>query len=173
MKRALLFGALWLIATAATGAAAWGAVRLAGQQTGEQAVRPMTARQVEALATSTSATAPPRTTVATAATTLPPTTISSTAATSTTALPTASTTTDGPVVAAHQTPGGKVVVSLQGGRLSLVGATPSAGFFVEVEESGPDEVVVVFESAEGNEIRVRASVEDHEISFEVGTEEDD
>jgi hypothetical protein len=77
------------------------------------------------------------------------------------------------VVAARQTPGGTVVVSLQGGRLSLVSATPAAGYAVEVEESGPDEVVVVFEGGEGNEIRVRAVVEDDEISFEVETGEDD
>jgi hypothetical protein len=173
VKRALLFGALWLAATAATGAVAWGAVRLAGEQTAEQAVRPMTARQVEALATSTSAATPASTTFTTAATTLPPPTTSSTATTSTSALPASSTTTEAPITAARQTPGGTVVVSLHGGRLSLVGATPAAGFFVEVEESGPDEVVVVFEGGEGSEIRVRASVDGDGISFEVGTEEDD
>ena len=167
MKRALLFGALWLAATAATGAVAWGAVRLAGEQTAEQAVRPMTARQVEALAASST------TGAATSTSTRPVNT--SAVSTTTTAVGTTTTTAAeaGPVVAARQTPGGTVVVSLQGGRLSLVGATPAAGFFVEVEESGPDEVVVVFEGGEGSEILVRASVEYDEISFEIETGEDD
>ena len=165
MKRALLFGALWLGATAATGAVAWGAVRLAGEQTAEQAVRPMTARQVEALAAATTAGVVSTTGTAT----------STTAAATTTAVGTTTTTgaEANPIVAARRTAGGTVVVSLQGGRLSLMSATPTAGFFVEVEESGPDEVVVVFEGGEGNEIRVRASVEDDEISFEVETGEDD
>lgn len=167
MKRALLFGALWLAATAATGAVAWGAVRLAGEQTAEQAVRPMTARQVEALAASST------TGAATSTSTRPVNT--SAVSTTTTAVGTTTTTAAeaGPVVAARQTPGGTVVVSLQGGRLSLVSATPAAGFFVEVEESGPDEVVVVFEGGEGSEILVRASVEYDEISFEIETGEDD
>jgi hypothetical protein len=159
VKRALLFGALWLAATAATGAVAWGAVRLAGEQTAEQAVRPMTARQVEALAaSSTTATAP-------TGGTLPA---------STTSPGGASTTTAAPAVAARQTPGGTVVVSLQGGRLSLVSATPVAGFAVEVEESGPDEVVVVFEGAEDDEVRVRAFVSSGEAEFSVesGGEQD-
>jgi len=163
----LLFGALWLAATAATGAVAWGAVRLAGEQTAEQAVRPMTARQVEALAASST------TGAATSTSTRP---VNASAVSTTTAAVGTTTTTAaeaGPVVAARQTPGGTVVVSLQGGRLSLVSATPAAGFFVEVEESGPDEVVVVFEGGEGSEILVRASVEDDEISFEIETGEDD
>jgi len=167
VKRVLLFVALWAAATAVTGAAAWGAVRLAGEQTAEQAVRPMTARQVEALAASST------TGAATSTSTRPVNT--SAVSTTTTAVGTTTTTAAeaGPVVAARQTPGGTVVVSLQGGRLSLVSATPAAGFFVEVEESGPDEVVVVFEGGEGSEILVRASVEYDEISFEIETGEDD
>ena len=159
-------GALWLAATAATGAVAWGAVRLAGGQTAEQAVRPMTASQVEALAASA-------TTGAVSTTGMGATTVA--AATTTTAAGATTTTVAGasPVIAGRQTPGGTVVVSLQGGRLSLVSATPAAGFSVEVEESGPGEVVVVFEGGEGNEIRVRASVDGDGISFEVEAEEDD
>jgi len=180
VKRALLFGALWLVATAATGAAAWGAVRLAGQQTGEQAVRPMTARQVEALAAS-SATGPATTAAATSTTNNPVTTsAASTTSTTGAATPTtvAGTTTTavagaGPVVAARRTTGGTVVVSLTGGGLSLVGATPAPGFSVEVEEAGPEKVVVVFEGDEGEEIRVRAAVEHDEVSFEVEAGEDD
>jgi hypothetical protein len=168
VKRALLFGVLWLAATAATGAVAWGAVRLAGEQTAEQAVRPMTVRQVEALAAAS--------TTATTGTTRPATTSTSSTspAAGTTGAPAASTTTGAATVAARQTAGGTVVVSLQGGRLSLVSATPAAGFSVDVEESGPDEVVVFFEAGEGGEVRVRAAVSSGEAEFSVtfGGEQD-
>lgn len=168
MKRVLLFCVLWLAATAATGAVAWGAVRLAGQQTAEQAVRPMTARQVEALATSTSGPAPSSTTLTSATTSLPSTTTSPTTATSTSAPPASSTTTAPPVVTARRTRGGTVVVSLQAGAVSLVSATPAAGYAVEVEEAGPGEVVVTFEGAEDDEVRVRAFASGGEVAFEVG-----
>ena len=181
MKRALLIGALWLAATAATGAVAWGAVRLAGEQTAEEAMRPLTAHQVEALAVSSTTGAAAGTSTrpvtTSAVSTTGPGATTTAAATTTTAAGTATTTTTGteanPVVAARRTPGGTVVVSLQGERLSLASATPAAGFSVEVEEAGPDEVVVVFEGGEGEEIRVRASAEDDEILFEVEIGEDD
>jgi hypothetical protein len=169
VKRALLFGVLWLAATAATGAVAWGAVRLAGEQTAEQAIRPMTARQVEELAaSSTTAAAPTSTTGAVSTTT------SNTFPASTTLPGGASTTTGAATVAARQTPAGTVVVSLQGGRLSLVSATPAPGYSVEVEEAGPDEVMVVFEAGEDGEVRVRAVVSSGEVEFSVesGGEQD-
>ncbi len=163
MKRALLFVALWLVATAATGAVAWGAVRLAGEQTAEQAVRPMTARQVEALAASTTGSA-----AGTTGTTRPVTT--STASTTTAPSPTSAAT---PTLAARQTRGGMVVVSLQGGRLSLVSATPAPGYSVEKVEAGPD-VMVVFEGAENDEVQVLAYVVGGEVEFSVtsGGEQD-
>jgi hypothetical protein len=161
VKRALLFGALWLVATAATGAVAWGAVRLAGEQTAEQAVRPMTARQVEALAAGTTGTTRPGTT--------------STASTSPAATTTApsSTSTATPTLAARQTRGGMVVVSLKGGRLSLVSATPAPGYSVEKVEAGPD-VMVLFEGPENDEVRVSAFVVGGEVEFSVtsGGEQD-
>jgi cytoskeletal protein RodZ len=171
----MLFGALWLVATAATGAVAWGAVRLAGEQTAEQAVRPMTARQVEALAaSSTTATASATTgttrpvTTSTASTSLPATTTARPAASTSTA-PAASTSTStaAPAVVARQTRGGTVMVNLVGGRLSLVSASPAPGYSVEVEGSGPAEVVVVFEGAGNDEVRVRAVVVGGEVVFEV------
>lgn len=174
MKRVLLFGVLWLAATAATGAVAWGAVRLAGEQAGEQAVRPMTARQVQALATSTSGAAPSNTTVTTAAAGLPAsTTTSSTVGPSTSTPSASSTSTAAPVVAARRTRGGTVVVTLQDGRLSLVSATPAAGYSVEVEDAGPDKIAVTFEGPEDDEVRVQAAVSGDEVAFEVGAGDDE
>lgn len=174
----MLFGALWLAATAATGAVAWGAVRLAGEQTAEQAVHPMTVRQVEALASGTTAmatTTSTRPAPASTSSTGPASTTTTTSAT-TTAAPATSTstsTTDGaPILAARQTRGGTVVVSLQGGRLSLVSATPAPGYSVEIVESGPDVVVVAFEGAEDDEVRVRAFVSSGGVEFSVDSGEE-
>jgi hypothetical protein len=144
-------------------------VRLAGEQTAEQAIRPMTVRQVEALAASSTTAAAPTSTSGAVSTTT-----SSTFPASTTAPGGASTTTGAATVAARQTPGGTVVVSLQGGRLALVSATPAPGYSVEVEESGPDEVRVAFEAGEDGEVRVRAVVSSGKVEFSVesGGEQD-
>lgn len=148
MKRALLFVGAWLAATAVTGVVAWAGVRLAGERTGDEALIPMSSQQVAALAAA-----------ATTTTSAP----SSTAAPTTTT-PYATTTTTGPAVVAHRVRGGTLVVSLEGGTLSLVGATPAPGFSVEVEEAGPAEVLVVFGSDE-EEMEVRAFVAGGEVAF--------
>jgi hypothetical protein len=165
VKRALLFGALWMAATVVTGAVAWGAVRLAGEQTADQAIQPMSARQVEALAASA--------VTSTTAATTPSTTLFGTTLATTTTMPSgpttgaASSTTAGPEVVARQTRGGTVVVSLQSGSLTLVSAAPASGYSVEVEESGPEEVTVAFEGGEDDEVRVRAFISVGEVVFEV------
>jgi hypothetical protein len=143
----------------ATGAVAWAAVHLAGEGTAEQAVRPLTARQIEDLATSTTVLVPPATTSSTSTTTA----LSTTTITTGPAEP--FTTTTAPVSAARQTPGGTVVVSLQGGTLSLVSAAPAPGFSVEVKAAGPAEVVVVFEGEGRSEIRVVATAAGGAVTF--------
>ena len=176
---------VWLVATAAVGTVAWAAVRLAGEETQPRAVVPLSAVEVAALATSsvpgTATTVPVQdvtTTTGTTATATTTTTTTSIGATSTSA---ATDTTVGssttvndeePVVVAHVVGGGRVVVSLEEGRLSLVGATPTEGYTVEVKESGPDEVIVDFEGAEAD-FRVRAFVSAGEVVFEVAGDVDD
>ena len=49
MVRRVLFVLAWVVATFATGLLAWSAVHLAGSQVSEDAIRPLTAAQVEAL----------------------------------------------------------------------------------------------------------------------------
>ncbi len=52
--------------------------------------------------------------------------------------------------------GGTVVVEASGGAVSLVSAVPTPGYTVEVDEQGPDEVRVEFESDDAkSEVRVR------------------
>ena len=151
MKRAVQLGALWVAATVLTGAAAWGAVQLAGEHTADSAVEPMSARQVEGLTTTTRPDSPA-------------TTVSSVVPGTSTTLPSGST-----APAARQTRGGTVVVSRLGEALSLVGATPAPGYSVEVEEAGPEEVLVAFESEADEEVRVRAYLDDGEVAFEVSS----
>ena len=150
---------LWLAATVVAGAAAWGAVRLAGDETAEQAVRPMSASEVAALATSTS--------LAVTTTSNPPTSDSSTLPTTTsTSAPAGVTSTIPAATAARQTRGGTVVVSLEGERVSLVSATPAPGYAVEIEEAGPGEVRVSFEGPAG-EVQVRAAASGGQVVWEV------
>jgi hypothetical protein len=52
------------------------------------------------------------------------------------------------------TAGGTVVVSYRPGEVVLDGATPAAGFTVEVDKQGPPEVKVKFES-ESTKVEVR------------------
>ena len=52
--------------------------------------------------------------------------------------------------------GGTVVVEASGGSVSLVSAVPNPGYTVEVDDGGPDEVRVEFESDDSkSEVRVR------------------
>jgi cytoskeletal protein RodZ len=51
--------------------------------------------------------------------------------------------------------GGVVTVSCTGGSISLLSATPQAGYSVEVKNGGPEEVEVKFRSDEDSELRAR------------------
>ncbi|HSQ38142.1 MAG TPA: hypothetical protein VLS92_09655 [Acidimicrobiia bacterium] len=178
MRKPLVYVTVWLAATAVTGTLAWAAVRLAGEETEFRAAAPLSAAEVAALATSSvpgaSTTAPESDTTPTTSTTTTTSvaTTSTTAASATTAGSSATTTSAvGPTVVAHVVEGGTVVVGLDEGRLSLIGATPAQGFTVEVEESGPDEVVVGFDGAEAD-FEVRAFVSGGKVTFEVAGGDD-
>ncbi len=170
MPRPVLYVSAWCAATAVTATVAWAAVRLAGEQTGLEAMAPLSASQVVALATST--TSWPSTTsegtTTTAASSHSTTTV---AVSSTTGVVT---TTDGaePTVVARVVGGGTLVVSLAGGRLALVGATPAPGFTVDVEKADPAEVLVEFDGGTSH-FGVRAFVLNGEVAFEVVGDGDD
>lgn len=185
MRKPLVYVIVWLVATAAVGTVAWAAVRLAGEETQPRAVAPLSAVEVAALATSsvpgTATTVPvqdvatttgPTATATSAATTTTTSATSTSAATATTVGPSTTVDDEEPVVVARVVEGGRVVVSLEEGRLSLVGATPTEGYTVDVKESGPDEVVVEFEGAEAD-FSVRAFVSAGEVVFEVTGDVDD
>ena len=176
MKKPLVYGTVWLAATAVAGTVAWAAVRLAGEETEFQAASPLSAREVAALTTSAvptvTTTAPGMDTTGTTDTTSSTSTNPTTATPTTTSGSSASTASAAnPTVVAHVVEGGTVVVSLDDGRLALIGATPAQGFTVEVEESGPDEVVVGFDGEEAD-FKVRAFVSGGDIAFQVTGDDD-
>jgi hypothetical protein len=71
------------------------------------------------------------------------------------------------------TGGGTVVVSYRPGEVILDGATPAAGFTVEVEKQGPPEVRVKFES-ESSKVEVRVDWDGKLVTdVQVDGEDDD
>ncbi len=81
-----------------------------------------------------------------------------TTSTSTSSAPQPTTTTSAaPTVTAYQLAGGTVVISVSPGQVSLVSASPRAGFAMEIDAAGPDEVRVEFEGETDSEFRARWS----------------
>ncbi|MCB2224894.1 MAG: hypothetical protein KQH83_12060 [Actinobacteria bacterium] len=184
-KRIVWMVGAWLAATAATAGVALAVVGLAGEQVSDEAVRPLTAEQVDALGVAaTAATQPATTTTAapgTTVTTAPPVSTSTTATTvpddgTTTMAPTtteaATTTTSGAQVDSRHVTGGTVVVRWTSSSVDLVSATPDDGYKLEVEDRGPDEVVVEFEG-QGVKSTYHAEVSDGHLVVEASVEDDD
>jgi hypothetical protein len=175
--RRLGLALLWLLVTAAATFVAWRAVDAADNDVSEQPVFP-----VEAVAGATSSvdgqsntTDPPRRTSTTGgdsngtsgsstSSTSSTSGSSSTSSTSSSSTSSTSTSTSTPGTTPSTTTerrsvsvaGGTVVVEASGGAVSLVSAVPNPGYSVEVDEHGPDEVRVEFESDDSkSEVRVR------------------
>ena len=85
-----------------------------------------------------------------------PTTTAAPATTVATA-PATSTTAATPEVVAYQLAGGTVVISVAPGRVALVSASPRAGYAMEIDANGPEEVRVEFEGEIDSEFRARWS----------------
>lgn len=175
MKR-LAVVAAWLAGTVLSGAVAWAVVGHAGERVGDEAVAPLSVKEVEDLAAALSTTSVPST-----GTTGPPTgtsvsdgaaTTTASATTDTTLGQSSSTTTSsspwepGPVTEAHRVAGGLVVIRYTPTWVELVGATPDQGFGVEVKSAGPEKVVVEFDGDE-EEIRFEAELSEGEVVIRV------
>jgi len=137
--------AIWVAVTAVTTLLAWQIVAAAGEQ-----VSPGPLTPIAALVTSTtggSTTLPPTSSsVSSTSTTQPEPGVSTTATSSSGS--TSTSTAASWQVKTIPTAGGTVVVSYRPGEVILDGATPAAGFTVEVEKQGPPHVKVKFESEE-------------------------
>ena len=98
--------------------------------------------------TSPTTTAPTTTTIA-PTTTLPDVSATTTeppAPTTTTAAPTTTTIAPTTEIRSYELIGGSVTVEVGNGTVGLAGASPKAGFSMDVENSGPEKVEVEFES---------------------------
>ena len=172
-SRLIWMALAWAAATALTAGVALAVVGLAGEQVADEAVRPLTADEVEALGmpptTAAGTTAAPTTaapgldatdpalpgqatTSATApASTAPPTTQSSPGTTAPPTTTSAATSTTNappsgePVVDSRRITGGTVVVRWTSSWVEFVSATPDDGFDVDVDARGPEHVEVEFE----------------------------
>lgn len=122
--------------------------------------------------TTTVASSAPTTAESTTTTTVdPPST------TTTTAPPPATTTTTttppaNPELSTHQLVGGQVTISALAPNVTLVGAVPSGGFSAEVEDSGPGEVEVEFESSH-HKSTFRARWEDGHLDIDIDEESEE
>lgn len=123
----------WATAVVLAGSIAWRAVAVIDPETGAAGV--LSQAQVDAALAEVLATAPP----------LPP-------SPSTTPSPVAP---PAEVVRSWSVTGGTVAATCQGTAITLLYATPSDGWTVEVKAAGPEELLVELES-EGDETAVRA-----------------
>ena len=131
--------------------------------------------------TTTSTTRPPETTTTTSTTVVEATTTTATAApeptttTTTTSAPPPTTTTAAPpemTIKTYEMVGGWVRIRSGSGKVFLGGAGANAGFTMEVEDSGPDEVEVEFRS-ESHKSKFSAEFEGGELRVEIKEEGDD
>lgn len=118
--------------------------------------------------------APPTTDVPTPTTTVatPSTITTTTTSTTSTTVPTSTTTTtapNGPVVTTYRLDGGEIRISALEPHVNLVSAFPFGGFSVEVDEAGPEEVGVEFESSD-HESSFRARWKDGELDIDIDEE---
>ncbi len=104
-----------------------------------------------------------------------------------TASPTASPTATGPAAPSTSTPdqpeqpadperrswqgaAGVVVAECRGGAISLGSAQPNSGWWIEVDDAGPDNLRVEFENADDARVRVEARCVDGTPSFAVDSD---
>jgi cytoskeletal protein RodZ len=172
----LFFG--WLVVVGLATALTWQIVSAADDRVSERPIAPLNvaAPALNAIDTTTT------TTMASATTTASPeTSTTSSAGTTTGSAPTNSTTTTStaPQTTAAaawqtrsvQTTGGTVNLRFRPGEVTYQSAAPAPGFQLEVDDPGPPEVRVEFES-ETQKVEVEASWEDEGLDVRVSTEEE-
>lgn len=123
----------------------------------------------EVAASTASSTTTTTTTATTTTTTTPvttPTTTSPPPPTTTTSAPAA------PAVTTYTLIGGQVTISALEPDVGLVAAVPTAGFSAEIDESGPGEVEIEFESSD-HQSSFRARWKDGALDIEIDEEPED
>jgi len=183
VRRLALVGG-WLVVVFLTTAVTWQIVSAADNRVSERPSSPLNvaAPQLQPSGgltttthqTVTSQTTPPPTPSSTS-TTVAGATTTTAESTPTTTSALATTTTSTVVewmVKTTSTSGGTVVVKYRPDEVVLQGASPAAGFHVEVDEAGPPDVEVEFES-ETLKVEIRARWDHGELRIEVSESGDD
>jgi hypothetical protein len=154
----------WVLATTLVTLAAWWVVAAASGEVNETAGAPLVVPTAIASVDTGSSSLPDATT-----TTAPVSTTTSQATTSSTASGGSTSTTIAAMPAGVETissAGGTVTVSYSNGQVHFQGASPAFGYSMEIEETGPDEVRVDFESEE-SEVSVRVEWDGDGLDIEV------
>jgi len=160
VRRLGLVGA-WLLVVVVVTTVTWQIVSVADDQVSERPTSlNVAAPVISSLTTSTTTHTTPATVTPTTADPGKETTTIEQNTTTTTAAAVASWQTQ-----SVQTAGGTVVVRYRPGEVTYQAATPAKGFYVEIEEFGPPEVRVKFES-EASEIEVRAVWQNNQLDVD-------
>lgn len=112
------------------------------------------------------------TTLASRATTTTTTSVARQTTTTATTAATTTTTAVGSDVSTHQLIGGQVTMSASNGEVHLVAAVPAGGFSAEIEDAGPAELKVEFESSDHHST-FRARWENGQLDIDIREEEED
>ncbi|MEX1125031.1 MAG: hypothetical protein WEE53_05145 [Acidimicrobiia bacterium] len=144
---------IWVAVTALTSLLAWQIVAAAGEQVSPGPLTPIAAPVTSTTGVSTTLPTTTSSPVASTSTTQPGT-AATTSATTPSSASTSTSVAVGWQVKTIPTAGGTIVVSYRPGEVILDGATPAAGFTVDVDKQGPPDVKVKFES-ESTHVEIR------------------
>jgi cytoskeletal protein RodZ len=176
MRRFGIFG-IWLVVVVFATTVTWQIVSAADDQVNDRPVAPLNVAAPVLTDTTTSTTLPSSVTTTAGQTT--PTSSQNTGTSSPTTSATAATTptTSAPSNAqwqsrSVQTGGGTVIIRYRPGEVQYQSATPSPGFQVEVDDAGPPDVKVEFES-ETQKFEVEARWKDGSLDVKTSTSSED
>jgi hypothetical protein len=167
MRRWGLLGA-WVLVVALTTTMTWQIVSAADQRVGDPVGAPLNVGPPSLDTTTT----PPGTSSTTPVTTAPGSASTSGASSTSSSTPSPSTS-QAPLPAETvviPSAGGTVTVRVSQGRVTYLSAVPKTGYAVEVENPGPPEVRVEFESEE-SKVEIRAQWENGQLDVEINVED--
>lgn len=177
MRRFGIFG-IWLVVVVLATTVTWQIVSAADDQVSDRPVAPLNVAApvlTDTTLSTTDTTAPSTTLPSTVTTTAAQTT--ATSSPTTTATTATTPTTSAPSTAqwqsrSVQTGGGTVIIRYRPGEVQYQSATPSPGFQVEVDDAGPPDVKVEFES-ETQKFEVEARWKDGVLDVKTSTSSED
>jgi len=180
MRKALLFGG-WIVVVVLTTALTWQIVDAADAQVSDRPASPLNVAApvfdptIPPSTTPTTTTLPATATTVTvpeSTTTTSPSTSTTSGSAPTTTAPATTTTTTGWSLKTVTTKGGTVVLRYRPGEVAVQATTPAPGFRGEIEEGGPPEIEVEFES-DKLKVEVHAKWDGGDVNVEVSESAED